>query len=211
MLLWGLTVWHQTNRWISFELSWPSRRPPTADLMNPVCSRWSDYPLHDLNVLFLRRGEALLVPPLPACLRRQIQPASSPPNPLRDEEVPVCVLLEDLLQDLTVGQAPRGRLPAVLTACHSDANHTWLHQKDSECQSCIAKAGTHLHKYLLFTRAKMGFPVIVLWRPVAVLADGPWINSSEKISTTPVWNTCQSDGESYQLFIPNKSLETVQS
>lgn len=93
---------------------------------------------HLLNLLFSRRRETLLVPPLPASLRRPIQPASSPPNPLWSEEVPVCVLLKDLLQDLTPSQASRGRLPTVLTAWHSDSNHTGLllqslelHQKDS--------------------------------------------------------------------------------
>lgn len=70
----------------------------------------------DMNLCVFCRRETILLPPLQPSLCRPFQPASSPPNPLWSEEVPVCKLLQDLLQDLTVSQAPRSRMPAVLTA-----------------------------------------------------------------------------------------------
>lgn len=90
------------------------------------------------------RRETVLVPPLQPSFCRPLQPASSPPNPLWSEKVPVCKLLQDLLQDLTVSQAPRGRLPAVLTAWNlyaaPDVPLLWL----NNCHKCLLSGDSDL-------------------------------------------------------------------
>ncbi|TKS85182.1 Steroid 17-alpha-hydroxylase/17,20 lyase [Collichthys lucidus] len=93
-----------------------SPRPRPAEAYKPAesCTKVN---LEVQCVTADHRRETILVPPLQPSFCRPIQPASSPPNTLRSEEVPVCELLQDLLQDLPVSQAPRGRLPSVLTAC----------------------------------------------------------------------------------------------
>ncbi len=87
---------------------------------------------YELDMTFVfNRWETLFMPPLQSCIRRPVQPSSSPAKPLRREEIPV----QELLQNLLSHVAPAQTWGILAVALHTETvTHTHsLSASDCEC------------------------------------------------------------------------------